>query len=180
MKKLKYPKITLLLAIIAIVYVIFRNPEISAVFSRFDNLQFFGPFVAGILYSFGFTAPIATGFFLVLNPTNVYITALIGGLGSLLTDTLIYKVIKISFMDEFERLQKTKFIKGIDGFMTRNLHKTVRFAILYVIAMVVIASPLPDELGVMMLAGLTTIKPVPFTIISIMMNTLGILVILLI
>jgi len=165
--------------IIAIAYVIFNNPEVSEGFSRFDNLQFFGPFIAGMLYSFGFTAPIATGFFLVLNPSNIYITALISGLGSLLTDTLIYKVIKISFMDEFERLQKTRLIKGIDSFMTRNLHKTIRFAILYVIAMIVIASPLPDELGVMMLAGLTTIKPLPFTIISVVMNALGILVILL-
>jgi len=45
---------------------------------------------------------------------------------------------------------------------------------------ILIASPLPDEAGVIMLAGLTKIKSNVFAILSFSLNTAGILILLLI
>jgi uncharacterized membrane protein YdjX (TVP38/TMEM64 family) len=51
---------------------------------------------------------------------------------------------------------------------------------MYAIAGLIISSPLPDELGVSMLAGLTTINAKKLSIISFIMNSLGILIMLMI
>ena len=47
-----------------------------------------------------------------------------------------------------------------------------------VLAGFIIASPLPDEIGVIMLAGLTKIKIGILVVLSLILNTLGILVLL--
>jgi len=49
---------------------------------------------------------------------------------------------------------------------------------LYIIAAILIASPLPDEAGITILAGLTKIKAYAVAIISIILNTIGILILL--
>jgi uncharacterized membrane protein YdjX (TVP38/TMEM64 family) len=49
---------------------------------------------------------------------------------------------------------------------------------MYAFAGILIASPLPDEAGVIMLAGLTKIKTWALAIISIILNTIGILIML--
>ena len=49
---------------------------------------------------------------------------------------------------------------------------------MYAFVGILIASPLPDEIGVIMLAGLTKINFKILAIISFILNTLGILIIL--
>ena len=51
---------------------------------------------------------------------------------------------------------------------------------MYAVAGLIIASPLPDEAGIILLAGLTKIKASILAPISLAMNTLGILILLLI
>ena len=87
---------------------------------------------------------------------------------------------KSQFMDEFKKLEKTKPLKGLIDLADKDLSMRFRHYLLYVVAGIVIASPLPDELGVSMLVGLSHIKPFSFALISFIMNSLGILVMLLI
>lgn len=138
-----------------------------------------GIFIAGFFFSFGFTTPFAIGFFITLNPDNLFITTILGGFGALLADLVIFRIIKFSFMDEFKRLEKTEPLKGTIKLAEKDLSTRVRHYILYFLAGIIIASPLPDELGVSMLAGLSHIKSSIFSIISFLMNSLGILIIIL-
>ena len=112
------------------------------------------------------------------NPSNILLASLLGGFGALIADLTIYKLIKFSFMDEFERLEKTKPMKEIDYLMKKEFSTKFRAHLLYAFAGLIIASPLPDELGVTMLAGLSHIKGYIIGIISLIANTIGIYIIL--
>jgi hypothetical protein len=77
-------------------------------------------------------------------------------------------------MDEFRRLEKTLIIREIEKEERLLLKPRHRRLLLYIISAVIIASPLPNELGVSMLAGLTKIKAYQLAIISFILGTLGI------
>jgi len=132
------------------------------------------------LFSFGFTTPFAIGYFIVASPSNIYLAAIVGGFGALISDLLIFKVIRFSFMEEFKRLEKTQAIKRVQVLLSNRFLSKVKIYLLWAFAGFVIASPLPDELGVSMLAGLTKIKTSTLGIISFIMSSLGIFVMLLI
>jgi len=83
-------------------------------------------------------------------------------------------------MDEFKILKKTKLYKEIYHIAHKTIHWKIKIYLTYVFAGIIIASPLPDEFGVAMLAGLTKIKPNILAILSFLLSTIGILIILLI
>ena len=178
--KFKYPKLTLLIIAIISAYFLFKNPEISSFFSNLGGSSYLGIFIAGFFFSFGFTTPFAIGFFLVANPENIFLASLIGGAGSVLADLLIYKMIRFSFLDEFNRLESTHPIKEFNKKIGRSMSHKIRIHLMYILAGIILASPLPDEVGVTMLAGLSHIKTTALTIISFILHSIGILVIILI
>jgi len=165
---------------IFLAYVAFKDPSITNYLSKLGlSAGYILIFIAGMLFSFGFTAPFAVGFFIVLQPQNLYLAVLLGGLGALTSDLLIFNLIKVSFMDEFEQLKKEKTMKRLNNLANKTLENHIRLYLLYFIAGFAIASPLPDEFGVMMIAGLTKIKQSIFSIISFTLNSLGIFLIIL-
>ena len=83
-------------------------------------------------------------------------------------------------MDEFLLLKRTTPLKKINKIIKTNFEWRIRNYILYFFVGLIIASPLPDELGIAMLAGLTEIDQRKLGAISIVMNTLGIFILLLI
>ena len=119
----KYPKLIGLVVAILLAYILFRNPAVSHFVSHLGNLSYLGVFVAGILFAFGFTAPFAAGFFITLNPTNVWLAGIIGGLGALIADMIIFKFIRVSFSDEFSRLKKTGAMKKTGELIERSIGK---------------------------------------------------------
>jgi len=175
-----YPKISILALLIMLAYVVFRNPYVQDFVSSLGALEYIGVFIAGIFFTFGFTAPFASGFFIVLNPSNPLFVAILGGIGAMLGDLLIFSLIRFSFIDEFKRLEKATIIKGIRNEMKLHFNHRARLYLLFALAGLIIASPLPDEAGVIMLAGLTNIKPRVMAIISFIFNTLGIFILCLI
>ncbi|MBI2044077.1 hypothetical protein HYT24_01810 [Candidatus Pacearchaeota archaeon] len=141
-------------------------------------MEYIGIFIAGLFFSFGFSAPFAVGFFLTIQPQNIWLATIIGGSGALIADLIIFKMIKFSFMDEFEKLERTKVMKEIiKDFSYKPLAKIKNY-LLYAIVGIVISSPLPDEIGVSMLAGLTSIRIHILAIISFIMNSIGIYIML--
>ncbi len=174
----RYPKIMLLILAIILAYVIFRNPFIGDFVSHLGALSYIGIFIAGMLFAFGFTAPFAVGFFIILNPSNIWIAGIIGGLGALISDLIIFYTIKVSFEDEFKKLRNSKNFIRIIKLIKRNINEKIRIYLMYAFAGILIASPLPDEAGVTMLAGLTKISAKSLALISFILNTLGIIILL--
>lgn len=173
-----YPKLTLLVIAIITAYFIFSNPKVDVFVLSLNNLGYLGVFIAGIFFAFGFTAPLSAGFFITLNPENILLAGILGGIGAMISDLLIFKFIRFSFMDEFQRLEHTKTMRKLSNLIEKTLGHKIRIYFMYAFAGILIASPLPDEAGVIMLAGLTKIRAKILALISFILNTLGILILL--
>lgn len=175
-----YPKLTLYFVAIIAAYFIFQMPDVHNFVDSFDNFIYLSMFFGGLLFSAGFTTPIATGFFLSIDPAvNLLYAALIGGIGALIADLGIFSFIRLSFMDEFHKLEKTSFIRHLVN-MFKVFPKGARTLLVYFIACIIIASPLPDELAITLLAGFTRVHGTVFGLIGFLGNSLGIYLMLLI
>lgn len=176
--RFKYPKLALLVLFSISAYYIFSDSHVQAIIDNLGQLSYLGVFLAGICFSFGFSTPFAVGFFLTVQPENIFIASIVGGMGALISDVLIFKFIRFSFMDEFKRLEKTIIVKDVSHVLSRKPFSKIKAYILYLFAGLIISSPLPDELGVSMLAGLTHVRINTLAAISFVMNTLGIFIML--
>jgi hypothetical protein len=175
--RFRYPKLFLLSTIIISSYFLFSNPIFSKWISSI-KLGDFGVFMSGAMTSFGFTAPIGFGWLSKMSVPNILIAAIIGSIGATLVDLFIFKTIKFSFKKEFDKLEKTKVMRKIEKIVKKNKHVLIVHYLLFIFAGIIIASPLPDEIGVPILAGLTTIKPVMLAIIGFILHGLGIFLVL--
>ena len=178
--KYKYPKLTILGIFILASYFIFRQPSVSSFFSSLDSLSYLGIFIAGFLFSFGFTTPFAVGLLLTINPVSLPLAVAIGAIGSFFSDLLIFKMIKMSFMDEFEEIEETKAMRKFSGAINSNITKKFKLYLLYIFSGIIMASPLPDEFGVALLTGLGHIRTSTLAILSLVTKALGIYLIFLI
>ena len=176
--KFRYPKIFALIIIIIFSYFIFSNSTVNNFINELHSLSYIGIFIAGMLFAFGFSAPFAVGFLITLNPSNIYLAAVIGGIGAVISDIFIFRYIRFSFKDEFNKLKDEKPIKFIKNITHKSLGLRLSNYLLFVLAGFAIASPLPDELGVIMLAGLTDIKEKVLFCMGFILNTIGIYIIL--
>jgi len=175
---LRYPKIIILILLIIIAYFVFKQPAVSGFVTNLNSLSYLGIFIAGMLIAFGFSAPFAVGFFITLNPSNIWLVGLIGGIGAATTDLIIFKCIKFSFKDEFDRLKNTKTLKKFNTMINHTCSRKVKLYLMYIFAEILIATPLPDEAGVTIIAGLTKVKQWILAVSSFILHTIAIIIIL--
>ena len=172
----KYPKLLLLFITFLIAYLLLYERNYQPFQDFIVNLGYSGIFVAGVLFTYGFTAAPATAIFLILaKHQNIYLASLIGGFGALIGDLFIFSFIKYSFSDEIRRLSREKIVKYFNG----RLPGILKRYFMPVLAGFIIASPLPDEIGVSLMAASKIISTKIFSVISYSLNTAGIFVILL-
>lgn len=178
-EKIKYPKLALLVISIITAYIFFSAHFFEEFAKLLNTHGYISIFIAGFLFCYGFTAPFAVGFFISLAPgVNIFLAALLAGLGAVLGDLLIFKFIKTSFQDEFDRFKLTNFFQRIRGLFNNHVSDRLKKYVLWTFAGFLIASPLPDEVGVSLISGFTTIDRRAFVAISYFLNTAGIFVIL--
>ncbi len=176
--RFKYRKLSLFVLLLIAAYFIFSIPQVDLFVSSLGEFSYLGAFFGGLLFSFGFTTPFAIGFFLNLAPANIFTTAIIGGAGALISDLLIFRVIRFSFADEFNRLKRENLFKEFSSLINHTIGKKIKSYLALAFAGFLIASPLPDEAGITILAGVTKIKEWEIGVISFVFNTIGILILL--
>lgn len=177
--KIQYPKLLLLVLSVASTYVFFQA-HLFEIFSRALNSHgYVAILLAGFLFAYGFTAPLAVGFFISLAPNvNIFIAAPLAGIGAVLSDLLIFKFVRTSFQDEFDKLKLTYIFQKIHNLFDDHFNEKIKKYALWTIAGFLIASPLPDEFGVSLVSGFTALDKRVFSIISYLLNTTGIFIIL--
>lgn len=173
-----YPKLGWLLAAISVAYFLFRFTAIGSILSHLGNYSYLGVFFGGVLFSYGFSSPFAAGLFLTIRPENIFLAAIIGGFGALLSDLFIFHFIKFSFSEEFESLERTRIAQGINATMNHTIGKRIKHYLIYAFAGFLIASPLPDEAGIILFASATKINTKKLAALSFCLNTIGIFVLL--
>lgn len=177
--KIQYPKLFGLIVCIIAAYVLFKTDFFREFAEMFNSRGYVSIFLAGFLFAYGFTAPFAVGFFISLAPqVNIFIAAPLAGAGALMADLTIFQFIRTSFQSEFDKLKLTRLFQKIRALFDDHFGEKLKKYILWTIAGFLIASPLPDEFGVSLLSGFTTLDKKIFSIISYLLNTAGILVIL--
>ncbi len=181
MLKIKYSRLSLLLLTVVIAAVLFyEGRHYVPLHDLLMSLGYIGTFFAGVFYAFGFTSAPATAILLVLaKEQNLVLSVLVGGLGALLSDILIFLFIRYSFMGEIKRLKREKIVRYVareERILLGRYYKYVFPALTGFL----IASPLPTEIGVSMMASMKRVSWRKFLVIAYVLHTLGVFLILVI
>lgn len=133
--------------------------------------RFVSEIVAGILYTSFFTSPISVAMLVVLAQTNnPIITALLAGLGAILGDLIMIKLFRDRLSSDFRFVSREIQIAG-------KFLKVFHLDFLIPLTgAIIVASPLPDEIGLLML-GASKLKYFHLAILTYVLNTAGILLI---
>ncbi len=119
------------------------------------KLSYLGSLILGALYASALTGGFASVAFVAIGEkNNPLVVAILGGLGAMFADFLIFRFIKIGIISEIKLLFEGRFnlirTQRIKNFVGLRLFRVP--ALLF--GFLVIASPLPDELGIFILASL--------------------------
>ena len=149
---------------------LFNTPGFKEFIMRLGKLGYLGAFLAGLLFVSTFT--IATGSVILITLSQtlpIPLVILVAGCGAVIGDFLIYKFVKDNIEEEikpiYDELVNKSHIKKI-------LHTKYFSWTLPVLGTLIIASPLPDELGVSLL-GISQLRLVRFLAISLLSHTIG-------
>lgn len=163
--------------ILSIVFavILLKNGFFEKFLSFLNNFKIIGIFVSGIFFTSVFTGPIATVAFIEFSKDGIFTVAFFGALGALLGDFLIFKFVKNRILDNLVYLTSANTSNGKGRLESIFKLKLFRWATIFLGA-VIIASPLPDELGLIML-GISNFNSFLFLPFSFTMNFIGILII---
>lgn len=177
----KYPKLLLLAATFVLAIVLYRAGVFRAFERTLDGGSYLSVFVAGFFFSYSFTTAFAIAFFIAVAPdVHPFAAAPLAGAGALCADFLLFRFIRSGLDDEIHRLKSTRLILWLgEVFHRHSPLERIRTYLLWSVAGLIIASPLPDELGVSLLSTVGEIDPRKFAVFCFAVNTLGVLAILL-
>lgn len=171
--KLSLLRIAIILFSIFVTIYIINSTQFKESLNQTKNLAYFGAFTSGIFFTSTFTvAPATVILFILGKKHNFILISIFGALGAMVGDNLLLKFIKSELeknMYAFIIPKKTRSIKKI-------LHTRSFYWFLATIGILIIASPLPDELGISILS-LIHFKTKNLLAISFLVNFLGILLI---
>src|SRR3989338_4981376 len=157
----KYPKLILLTAMFFVAYALYHEGLFDWLPAFVNGYGYLSLFVGGMLFSFGFTTPFALVIFVEMAPSvHPLLGAAVAGGGALLSDYTIFRFVRFSLQDELMEIVRLRFFRFIHRMLHHdNFPERLRQYLLWSVAGLVIASPLPDEVGVTLLSGATELDP---------------------
>lgn len=164
-----FQKWLLFISIIILTIILIITGKLKELIALSGDFGIIGIFVSGIFFGYGFTSAPATASLIYFTELyNPIIISLIGATGTMVGDLFIFKYLK------------KQLPKEIEGFLRKSriqkLKKTRLHWLTPAIAGFIIASPLPDEIGVSLL-GIYKFDTNKFMTLSFILNFIGILII---
>ncbi|MDO8468983.1 MAG: hypothetical protein Q7S29_04470 [Candidatus Peribacter sp.] len=178
---MRYPKLTILLGTFVAAYFLHEVRVFDQFIQLFGGHGYWTMLVAGLTYSFGFTAAFGTALIVELSPSvDPVLGAIVGGLGAAFTDIGIFSLVRSSmFSDEIGQLKASRIVLRIRESLRNSIpSKRMRHVLLWISAGIIIASPLPDEFGVTLVSAISPLRLRWFPLLCLVLNTLGILIVL--
>lgn len=155
--------------------VFFSQLELFSIFvSTVGRITYLDAFIGGLMFVFTFTIPV--GALVLVSAADhlpVIFVALIGGLGAVLGDFLIFRFVRDNLLHEVEPIcagPSSGYFKRI--FCSRYFRWTMP-----VLGAIIVALPLPDELGVGLM-GFSQMSSRRFLLITYILDTAGILILI--
>jgi hypothetical protein len=175
--KIKYPKLSLFIITVILVYVLFSGLAYKPLHDVLVFTGYFGTFLAGLLYPYALTSAAGTGILLILaKEQNILFAGVIAGIGALISDIILFLFVTHSFSDEVQKLSKETVVRTIN----RWIPDSIRVYLLATFAGLLIASPLPTEIGILLMTSIKNISFKKFIIIIYILHASAIFIILLI
>lgn len=170
---------TLLILVFIAFYFLLYNQYHHELRDSLISLGYLGIFLAGVLYSYAFTAgPAALIFLSLAKYENIFLATFIGAVGCMVGDLIIFLFIRREFGDEIDCLARTDFMHRIVNGEKRIFGRFQKY-VLPAFASFCIGSPLPTEIGVALMASRKTLSTKKFMIIDFTLDATGIFLILL-
>lgn len=169
--KWKYKNLTLVLLSVILVVILSRIEVFHSFLLHLGGFGYVGAFIAGMFFVWTFTAATSALILLILAETlSPLEIGLIAGLGAVIGDVLIFHLVKDTLTNEIEDIYNHVDRKK---HLAKLFHSKYFNWMLPVLGSIIIASPLPDELGVSLM-GISKMNPVKFMILSYVLNSIGI------
>ncbi len=174
-KKWAYQNTILVLISIGLFILLADTPAAKLVIEHIGSYGYLGSFIAGIFFVSTFTvAPSGAVLFHLAEQYNPILIALTAGAGGVIGDLLIFRFVR---GDAFAEL--SPILDRIKRRPVFALFKSPYFGwFTPVLGALIIASPLPDEAGIGLM-GLSKIREWQFMLLTYVLNTTGILIIVL-
>lgn len=171
----RYKNITCLIIGVLIAFVLLRNDSFHWYIQHAKNYGYIGVFIGGTLFVSTFTVSIGAVLLLILAESiHPLVIAAVAGAGAVIGDLTIFGVVR---NDGFTQEVKHFFRYFGGDKLSHLLHSKYFGWTLPVVGALIIASPLPDELGVSLM-GISRLKTYQFILLSFILNSLGIFLIL--
>jgi hypothetical protein len=158
---------------IVIAIILAKTGALKNLLTSVQEMRIIGSFIAGVFFVSIFTvAPSAVVLTQIAEANSIFTVAFFGGLGALVGDLIIFRFIKNNLSKSlFDFLKSSK---------ENRLHSLFKFKFWRMlgpfIGALIIISPLPDELGLMIM-GFSKVRTPVFIPLSFFLNFLGILAI---
>ena len=158
--------------VILLIIFLYTTGILESFILSLHQFEYAGAFVAGLFYSYGMTTPFAIAVLAVMaQNTNPFVLALLGALGATTSDLLLLRAFSGEVGKEIRITKDFSFT--VPESKSLPLPGRLLFSI---IGGFVLMSPLPDELGVILL-GISRIEAWKFAILSFVFKYLGVLAI---
>ncbi|HPL01497.1 MAG: hypothetical protein PHH45_00935 [Patescibacteria group bacterium] len=169
-KNWQYKNTAFLIISLVIFYYLADTNIVRNTINGIGSYGYLGSFIAGIFFVSIFTvAPASIVLYFLADSFNPIIIALTAGFGAVIGDYLILRLLKDTIFDEWAPV-----FQKIRGSLLKKLFISPFFTwLIPIMGATIIASPLPDEVGITML-GLSRVKNWQFLLITFLLNAIGI------
>jgi hypothetical protein len=171
LRRRRHSNLLLLLGGFLFALILSRLPFFAVIIKEIEKFGYFGAVFSGFLFTSTFTA--ATGALLLLNFAKIldpFWLIVCGVSGALSADILIFLFVKDKVSEDITPIYEHFLAKN---HLKKIIHTKYFSWTLPVIGALIIASPLPDELGISLM-GLSSTTLLQFALISLLSHSLGI------
>src|SRR3989344_2435315 len=166
--------VAIVLLSIMLAVLLVKTQALARILTSTKELEIIGSFMAGMFFTSIFTTvPAIVTLGEIAQVNSVFLTAFFGGLGAVVGDLIIFRFVRDRFSEHLVALVATKSGKvRLKSLFRLKLFRWLTF----LIGGFIIASPLPDELGISLL-GFSKMRMSLFVILSLAFNFFGIILI---
>lgn len=170
----KYKNLTFVFLGICLAILISQVESFHGFLLGLGDFGYVSAFFAGVLFVSTFTVATGAVILLVLaEKLTAWELGLIAGAGAVLGDFLIFRLVRDKLLEELATIYN-----NFGGRHISHLLHTKYFSWAFpVFGAIIIASPLPDELGISLL-GISKMKTYKFIVLSFVLNATGIFLVL--
>lgn len=163
----------IMLSVLVAVLLVHTN-VLAVLIASAGEIGIFGAFIAGMFFTSLFTtAPAIAALGEISILQGIFYTALFGAMGAVVGDIIIFRFVRNRFSEHVSEMMTHRSVwKRFHLLFKRRFFRWLTFFI----GGFIIASPLPDELGIAVL-GFSKMRVKYFVVLSFVFNFLGILVI---